>query len=415
MLNLINLKNNTIAYNKYSIKRIVIICCIYLNINIQYMEILLRGLRLLIHAETIANNAKLRQMGGGSMNANHRDLINIFFTLAVVLLTAFVAHRFIVPLVWAGIIAIATWPVYKKVEHWCGRRELLSASILTLLFTIVVIMPLFWLMLILVQETQHFVTYLIQLNTHGMPTPGWINNTPAIGQYLADVWQHTLAKPQGISEFISNSHGSIKPVSVILKSIGSKVAHRFVLFGFSVICLFFFYRDGQKLAKQIDILGQYCLKDRWALYAHQLPKAIMATVNGLVLVGIAVGVIMGICYGFAGVPFPALLGGATAVLAMIPFGAPIIFIIVSLILVAKGSIVWAIITIALGIIVMFIADHFVRPTIIGSATKLHFLAVFFGILGGVETFGLVGLFIGPVVMVLFSTLWREPIALQTSA
>ena len=57
--------------------------------------------------------------------------------------------------------------------------------------------------------------------------------------------------------------------------------------------------------------------------------------------------------------------------------------------------------------VLFIADHFVRPTMIGSATKLPFLAVLFGILGGVETMGLVGLFIGPVVMTLFVTLWHE--------
>jgi predicted PurR-regulated permease PerM len=58
-------------------------------------------------------------------------------------------------------------------------------------------------------------------------------------------------------------------------------------------------------------------------------------------------------------------------------------------------------------VVLFIADHFVRPTMIGSATKLPFLAVLLGILGGVETLGLVGLFIGPVVMTLFVTLWHE--------
>jgi predicted PurR-regulated permease PerM len=77
------------------------------------------------------------------------------------------------------------------------------------------------------------------------------------------------------------------------------------------------------------------------------------------------------------------------------------------VLVAGGHTVPAIVVTAAGMTVLFIADHFVRPTMIGSATKLPFLAVLFGILGGVETMGLVGLFIGPVVMTLFVTLWHE--------
>ena len=129
---------------------------------------------------------------------------------------------------------------------------------------------------------------------------------------------------------------------------------------------------------------------------------------GVVLVGLGVGVIMGACYAIMGVPFSVLLGAATALLAMIPFGAPIAFVTVGLVLLMKGNFVSAIAILVIGAIVMFVADHFVRPVIIGNATQLHFLAVLFGILGGVESIGLVGLFIGPVVMVLFTTLWREP-------
>src|SRR5262249_296866 len=97
----------------------------------------------------------------------------------------------------------------------------------------------------------------------------------------------------------------------------------------------------------------------------------------------------------------------TAILAMIPFGVPIIFFIVALILAAEGELFTALVLVGWGTLLMFIVDHFVRPFVIGGSTRLPFLAVLFGILGGVKGFGLVGLFIGPVIMVLFVTLWRE--------
>jgi predicted PurR-regulated permease PerM len=325
-----------------------------------------------------------------------------------VALAGYIAQIFIVPLVWAGIIAIATWPIYKKLETWWRGRQTLVATVLTLLFSVIVVIPLLMFMTIIVHEARVFIRYLIEVNSTGVPIPVWLKNLPMMGDSMNEFWQDKLAKPQGLSEFLSSSHSSLLTMSGILKSIGLQIAHRAITFGFAVICLFFFYRDGEKLAAQIDSLGHHCLHHRWSLYAHKLPKAITATVVGVVLVGIAVGVIMGISYAIAGVQFSALLGGLTALLAMIPFAAPVIFGMVSLILLMQGSVVAAITILTLGAIVMFVADHFVRPILIGNATRLHFLAVFFGILGGVETLGLIGLFIGPVIMVLFSTLWSEP-------
>jgi predicted PurR-regulated permease PerM len=134
---------------------------------------------------------------------------------------------------------------------------------------------------------------------------------------------------------------------------------------------------------------------------------VRATVNGLVLVGLAEGVLLGIGYQFAGVPSAVLWAAATGVLAIIPFGAPLAFGAVALLLLYQGNTAAAIAIVALGAVVLFVADHFVRPTIIGNATKLPFLAVLLGILGGVETLGLIGLFVGPVAMTLFVTLWHE--------
>ncbi|MDQ2993917.1 MAG: AI-2E family transporter [Pseudomonadota bacterium] len=343
------------------------------------------------------------------MNENHRDLISIGFTVSIVLMAGVIASKFLLPLAWAGIIAIASWPAYERVERWLGKRRTLASIVLTTIVTLVVMIPLVFLTIKVVHEVSHFMSYLIAANINGLPVPAFINSLPWGSDYLREWWQTNLAHQGAVAEFFNNGHApTLKSFSGVAKTVGSQVAQRSVIFGFAIVCLFFFYRDGKTLVHHIHTFGRFCLRDRWDLYAHDLPVAIKATVNGLVLVGISVGIIMGVCYAIAGVPFAALLGAATAILAMIPFGAPVAFIVVSLILLAKGSFWTAIIILAIGGAVMFVADHFVRPVIIGSATQLHFLAVLFGILGGVETLGLVGLFVGPVVMVLFSTLWKEP-------
>lgn len=342
------------------------------------------------------------------MNENHRDLISITFTLAIILLAAIIAFRFLLPLAWAGIIAIASWPLYERLDEMLGGQKTLVATILTTVFTVVVAVPLLWLTVIAIQETRVAVNFLLTANAHGVTAPEWLGELPWVGEHLKAAWQESLGKPQGLTEFFVNGSKSLKAVGEFAKIVGMQVAHRAVIFGFAIVSLFFFYRDGERLAKQIKLLGRYLLKSRWKIYSEQLPLAIKATVNGLVLVGLGVGIVMGACYAIAGVPFAALFGALTAVFAMIPFGAPVVFAIVALILLIESQFVSALVVIIVGGVVMFTADHFIRPVMIGGATRMHFLAVLFGILGGVETLGLVGLFIGPVIMVLFTTLWHEP-------
>lgn len=343
------------------------------------------------------------------MANNYRNLMNFSFTLLIIVLTAFITHRFFLPFAWAAVIAIVSWPIYTRILKILGNRQILASTLLTILITCVVAFPLFWLLMILIKEAHLLINFLVSANTQGQASPDWLDNLPWVGNYVKTFWNDTLGRPQGISEFFSSgSFGSLKPVNEFLKTLGLQVAHRGFIFSFVIICLFFFYKDGARLVDQIHKIGSLYFGPRWFIYAKTVPGILKATVNGLVLVGIGVGILMGMSYWIVGMPAPALLGAATAILAMIPFGAPIAFGIVSLILVAQGYYASGILIFLWGALIMFIADHFIRPVLIGGATRLPFLAVLFGILGGVETMGLIGLFVGPAIMVLFVTLWREP-------
>ncbi len=342
------------------------------------------------------------------MEQKQRYTISSIFSVAIILAALYVAHRFILPLAWAGLITIVCWPLYKKIHSYCGGKDAISAFIITAFITIIIAIPISWLLTIVVQEAHMLALFLIKANEKGIAPPFWMQHLPLMKSYLQDSWNRFLGQPQGISQLLKLSQHAISPASHFIKIIGLQVVHRSVILGFTLLCLFFLFKDGPKINKQLHRIGEYCLGDRWHLYSKDFPQAIRAIVNGSVLVGFGVGIIMGIIYSITNVPAPAILGLFTAILAMIPFGAPIAFVIVTLILFIKESLISGIVILIIGTIVMLISDHFVRPNLIGSAIRLPFLAVLFGILGGVETMGLIGLFLGPAIMALFITLWREP-------
>ncbi|WP_133129821.1 AI-2E family transporter [Legionella yabuuchiae] len=341
------------------------------------------------------------------MNENHKELISIGLTIGIVALALFTIHRFIPSLSWAAIIVIATFPLYQRWSRLLGGRRNVAAFTFTLLLALLLLIPISWLITLLVKEIQLFINYIQKINREGGQAPEFIRDFPFFSNEVIAYWNEHVGNPGNVKNVLTNLHMSLTPASYYIKQVGVNLANRGFQVGFTVLSLFFFYRDGHSLFNQINRIGENCLGSRWFRYADRLPSALRATVNGTIVVGIGVGILMGICYGLVGLPGPTLAGFITAFAAMIPFVVPIVFAIVALILFAKGGVIAAIIVIVWGTIVMFVADHFIKPALIGGAIRLPFLAVLFGILGGLETLGLLGLFVGPITMVLFITLWHE--------
>lgn len=343
------------------------------------------------------------------MTDTQRDILSTGFSLAIIVLAAFVTQRFFLPVVWAGILCIATWPMFARILRALQGRQIIAALLATIVTSLMFIVPLAFALAEAAREAPALAALVADANNNGLAAPAWLLHLPMAGAAIHDWWTTTLGQPHGIAHLLQDgSVARLKSASEVLRNVGAHLMHRLIDIGFAFVTLFFFYKDGPALVRQLDAIGSHCVgRIRWNLYATKVPTAVRATVNGLVLVGLAEGVLLGVVYAFAGVPSAVLWGAATGILAIIPFGAPVAFVAVAAFLAIGGHMVSAIVVIAAGTIVLFVADHFVRPTIIGNATALPFLAVLFGILGGVETLGLVGLFIGPVVMTLFVTLWHE--------
>ena len=191
------------------------------------------------------------------------------------------------------------------------------------------------------------------------------------------------------------------------RTLGEQVMHRLVTLGFTLLTLFFVCANREQLRHDVLNAAQRLFGPTVLPILDGVAHAIRATVDGIVLVAIAEGAIMAGVYAMVSAPHPILLGAITGIFAMIPFAAPLVFGAVALVLGLSGAVAGAVIVLVAGLILLFAADHFVRPVIIGEGAKLPFLWVLLGILGGVEQFGLVGLFLGPALMAALVAIWRS--------
>jgi predicted PurR-regulated permease PerM len=344
-----------------------------------------------------------------SNNEIRHTFIGSLFALSIILITCLVIQRFFLPLAWAGVFCIATWPLYRRLALMLSGHAAVAAALMTLAIACILVAPLLVGADQASRQASTLAEWIATANNQGIAAPPALLKIPFIGGYLHTWWQTTLAQPRGLTRLFSGGSAThLHSASEVLRRFGSQLAHRLVDAGFAFLCLFFLYKNGAALHAQIERVGMRALGPRrWERYASRIPTAIRATVNGLVLVGLGEGVLIGIGYSFAGLPSAARWGAATALLAIVPFGAPLVYLAAAGLLAAGGASGAAVGVVVWGTVVLMVADHLVRPNIIGNATRLPFLAVLFGILGGVEFFGLVGLFLGPVVMVMAITLWRE--------
>jgi len=327
--------------------------------------------------------------------------------LLLTLLGLWTLHRYLPALIWAGILAIAFWPLYQRaVRRWPpGKHNVMWPSLFTAAIGLMFIVPLVMVGYQAGKEVHSVFETIDQARSGGIPPPEWLGHLPVASQQATTWWQDNLGTPDAAdallerarkSEFLSNP-----------RELGADLVHRVVLFAFTLLTLFFLFRDGDRLTGQMLHASARAFGPAGERIGRQIVASVHGTVDGLVLVGLGEGFILGVGYLLTGVPHPTLFGLFTAIAAMVPFGAPVVFGIAVLLLLTQGSVASAIIIGVLGMVVTFVADHFVRPTLIGSATRLPFLWVLLGILGGVETWGLLGLFLGPAIMAALILLWRE--------
>ena len=336
-----------------------------------------------------------------------QNAARIALSLALIALGAYVLEGFLRALAWAVILAVATWPLYRRVQRrvGTGRHNVLLPLLFTLGATLLFIVPLGLVAVQAGREARVTAHWINEARQHGAAPPAWLPNLPLVGPQAQEWWNANLAQPEDAEALL----GRVDRTEMLqaTRRVGEQVARRGVLFGFTLLALFFLYRDGKALVARMQVASRRLVGPHGEEVGRQIVASIHGTVNGMVLVGLGEGALLGVSYALAGAPHPVLLGGLTAVAAVVPMGAPVVLAVASLLVLAAGKTGIAIGMFAFGMVVVFVADHAIRPVLIGGTTKLPFLWVLLGILGGVETFGLLGLFLGPAIMAALILLWRD--------
>lgn len=316
-----------------------------------------------------------------------------------------VLRLFLVPLAWAAIIAYATWPIYLRLRQAMGGRPTASALAMTLLLTTALVLPLLWLLLLLRTElADAYTTIAGSLGRGPYRLPDTILAVPWLGESLQAAIERLSADPAAlraqISAWLEQSTGEI------LTALGTAGRNAAKL-GFALVTLFFLYRDGHLLLVQVQAVLRRFIGGRVDAYLVAVGGMTKAVVWGLVATALVQGAVAGVGYWWAGLEAPVLLGAITALVAMIPFGTPFVWGSIAAWLIATGEVGAGIGLLLWGALVVSWIDNLIRPLVISGATRLPFLLVMFGVLGGLAAFGLVGLFIGPVVLAVLVAVWRE--------
>jgi predicted PurR-regulated permease PerM len=334
-----------------------------------------------------------------------RRVILGFLLGGLLLLSYAVLHLFIVPVAWAIIIAYATWPLYRRLRARLWRYPALAAFLMTLMLTAAIVLPALWMGMLLRTELGTAIGALTaQIRQGSFTLPDFIRALPGIGDYLQGLLNELTGDPEAFKAQLIDwlRQGSDQAVGLI-----GDVGRNAAKLGFALITVFFLYRDGERVLAQVHAVLRRFLGERVDGYLKAVGGMTKAVVWGLVATALAQGIVAGLGYWWAGLSAPVLLGAVTAMVAMIPFGTPVAWGSLGIWLLVIGNTVEGIGLLLWGALVVSWVDNLIRPLVISSATRIPFLLVMFGVLGGLAAFGLVGLFLGPVVLAVLMAVWRE--------
>ena len=341
-------------------------------------------------------------------NSQARMVARTGLTIALVVLALWIAADFLPALGWAAIIAITAWPLYIRCIPYLGetRSPILAPLIFTTLIAAIVFVPLALAAHQIARQGDATFAWIAQSRESGVAIPSWVAQLPVAAEMVRQWWEKNLSDPAAAASWFRSINAD--KAAEWTSALGSQLLHRGFMFFLCLIALFGFLRYGAWISNRLLDTADRILGDPGERLASKMVGAVRGTVNGTVLVALAEGLLIGIAYLLAGVPSPVLFTLLTIAFAMVPFGAWAAFSVASVVLLISDGNLWSALGVfGWGVAVMLAGDHLVWPTLVGNAARLPFLVALIGIFGGLQVFGLIGLFVGPVIMAALLTVWRE--------
>jgi predicted PurR-regulated permease PerM len=327
----------------------------------------------------------------------------------LVVLTAFAVYLcyklfqpFLSPLLSALVISIVFFPVHSRIQALV-RRPSLAALLSTLLVTLIIILPAIILLAAITKEISGLLALIDQKSTESGGIGSYVGQLTDramswAGQYV-DLSQVNLretlrSRLEGLSRFL------LSELTIIVGGVTSFAVDAVI----TIFTLFFLFREGRSLIRRLAAIMPLTPRQIDKLFTG-IENTIIGTVYGGLVVAAVQGALIGLALWFFHIPSPVLWGVVAAFMALLPVvGTAAVWVPAAIYLLATGHWVQAILLAIWGALIVGSIDNVLRPYLISGRVEMHTLLIFFAVFGGVNVFGFLGLFIGPVIIAVTTTL-----------
>ena len=331
-----------------------------------------------------------------------RSTLGVLVIGALIVASFWVMRPFVASTIWATMIVVATWPVLKWFEARLWRRRSLAVLMMTLLLLLLLVVPLMLAVVTIVGHVDEITAKASALANYEVPPPPtWVKGLPFIGANVAQLWEQAMLA--GAKGLIVKLAPYADDVAKWFVSQAGSVGSVFVQFLLTVAISAVMYAGGETAARAARRFA-------WRLAGVHGENAV--TLGGQAIRGVALGVgvtavvqasLGGIGLAVAGVPFAGPLTAVMLLLCIAQLGPVLVLLPAVAWLYWSGESGWGTFLLVWSVVVGTM-DNFLRPALIKLGADLPLLLIFSGVIGGLLAFGLVGIFVGPVVLAVVYTL-----------
>lgn len=337
-----------------------------------------------------------------------RNLVAALCILGLIAACFLVVRPFLAAIVWAATLVIATWPLMLKAEAAFGGRRWAAVTVMTVGLLLIVLLPLVAALAAVISQSDRLEALVIAAPNMRLPAPPvWLDDVPMVGKTTADRWRELAAL--GIHDL---AHFLVPYVRMIARwlldvagNIGGLLIHLLVTIAFSAVL----YARGEMAAAWAQRLGHRIAGERGAGAAILAGQAVRGVALGVVVTAVAQAIVASIGLLLAGVPHVALLSAVMLILCIAQLGPALVMIPAIIWLFTQDAVLAGIVLIAFTTVAL-VMDNFLRPFLIKRGADLPLLLILMGVIGGLLAFGLLGLFLGPVILAVAYTFVESWIA-----
>jgi predicted PurR-regulated permease PerM len=325
-----------------------------------------------------------------------RVVLNVLFIGALLTASFWILRPFLGPTIWAIMIVVPSWGAMLWIQKHAGGRRWVAVTVMSFLLLLVLIVPLSAAIGTIVANVDEISGWAQRVREfHLPPPPAWLSDIPLVGARAAELWQEVADNgPEVMREKIAPYGRNL--MAWFVGEIGS-FGVLFAQFVLTVIASAILFAYGEGAA-------EWALRFGARLGAERGEAAIRGVARGVVVTAVVQTAVGGIGLVIAGVPFAAILTAIMFLLAVAQIGAALVLVVPTIWLYWSGSPGWGTFLLVVTIIAATL-DNFLRPILIRQgAADLPLLLIFIGVIGGLVAFGLIGIFIGPLVLAVTHTL-----------